>query len=45
MCIQVPSPLSTSELFGMIDLKDPEFVAEVYEEFVPRWEAAKPLEL
>jgi len=45
VCIQVPSPLSTSELFGMIDLKDPEFVAEVYEEFVPRWEAAKPLAL
>jgi len=28
----------------MIDLKDPEFAANVHEEFVPRWEDAEPLE-
>ena len=44
VCIQVPNPLSSGEAFGMIDLKDPEFAANVHEEFVPRWEQAEPLE-
>ena len=44
VCIQVPNPLSSGEAFGMIDLKDPEFAANVYDEFVPRWEEAEPLE-
>ncbi|MEY7851863.1 TrmB family transcriptional regulator [Natrarchaeobius sp. A-rgal3] len=44
VCIQVPNPLSSGDAFGMIDLKDPEFAASVREEFVPRWEAAEPLE-
>ncbi|WP_049888030.1 TrmB family transcriptional regulator [Natrinema sp. J7-2] len=44
VCIQVPNPLSSGEAFGMIDLKDPEFAANVHEEFVPRWEDADPLE-
>ncbi|SIS08327.1 TrmB family transcriptional regulator [Natronorubrum thiooxidans] len=44
VCIQVPNPLSSSEAFGMIDLKDPEFAANVHEEFVPRWDDAAPLE-
>ena len=44
VCIQVPNPLSSTEAFGMIDLKDPEFAASVHEEFVPRWEGADPLE-
>ncbi|WP_049922563.1 TrmB family transcriptional regulator [Halopiger djelfimassiliensis] len=43
VCIQVPNPLSSGDAFGMIDLKDPEFAANVHEEFVPRWEAADPL--
>lgn len=44
VCIQVPNPLSSSDAFGMIDLKDPEFAANVHEEFVPRWSEAEPLE-
>ncbi|MFD1565568.1 TrmB family transcriptional regulator [Haloarchaeobius amylolyticus] len=44
VCIQVPNPLSSDEAFGMIDLKDPEFAANVHEEFVPRWQEAEPLE-
>ena len=43
VCIQVPNPLASREAFGMIDLKDPEFAADVYEEFLPRWEDAEPL--
>jgi len=35
---------SPGEAFGMIDLKDPEFAANVHEEFVPRWSDAEPLE-
>ncbi|MCU4752968.1 TrmB family transcriptional regulator [Halobacteria archaeon AArc-curdl1] len=42
--IQVPNPLGSGEAFGMIDLKDPEFAADVHEEFLPRWEGATPLE-
>lgn len=45
VCIQVPNPLSTGEIFGMIDLKDPEFASEVYDEFLPRWREATSLEL
>ena len=44
ICIQVPNPLTSGDAFGMIDLKDPEFAANVHEEFVPRWEEAEPLE-
>jgi len=44
VCIQVPNPLSSSEAFGMIDLKDPEFAANVHEEFAPRWDEAEPLQ-
>ncbi|WP_254862621.1 TrmB family transcriptional regulator [Halovivax gelatinilyticus] len=45
VCIQVPNPLSTGEIFGMIDLKDTEFATEVYDEFHPQWSDATPLEL
>ncbi len=38
-----PEPASSGDAFGMIDLKDPEFAANVREEFVPRWENAEPL--
>ncbi|GAB3039076.1 TrmB family transcriptional regulator [Natronobiforma cellulositropha] len=44
VCIQVPNPLASGEAFGMIDLKDLEFAADVHREFAPRWEAAEPLE-
>ncbi|ELY50569.1 TrmB family transcriptional regulator [Natronococcus jeotgali] len=43
ICIQVPNPLSSGDAFGMIDLKDPEFAANVHGEFAPRWEEAEPL--
>ncbi len=43
VCIQVPNPLSSNEVFGMIDLKDPEFAADVHGEFLPNWERATPL--
>ncbi|OIB57659.1 TrmB family transcriptional regulator [Natrialba sp. SSL1] len=43
VCIQVPNPLSSGDAFGMIDLKDPEFAANVHDEFAPRWEDAEPL--
>lgn len=39
VCIEVSHPMGGST-FAMIDLKDPEFAAEVYEEFQPQWEAA-----
>jgi len=39
VCIEVPHPLG-GETFAVIDLKDPEFASEVYEEFEPRWERA-----
>jgi len=41
--IQVPNPLTSGDAFAMIDLKDPEFAADVHEEFQPQWEAAEPL--
>jgi len=45
VCIQVPNPLDPDEAFAMIDLKDPEFAADVEEEFAPRWEEAEELRL
>ena len=43
VCIEVPNPLNPGEAFAMIDMKDPEFAADVREEFAPRWESAEPL--
>ncbi|GAA0674519.1 TrmB family transcriptional regulator [Natronoarchaeum mannanilyticum] len=43
VCVQVPHPLAADEAFAMIDLKDPEFAADVHDEFVPRWRAAETL--
>ena len=43
VCIEVPNPLDPAESFAMIDLKDPEFAADVREMFDPRWESAEPL--
>jgi len=45
VCIEVVNPLNPGEPFAMIDLKDPEFAADVREEFAPRWEAAEPLSI
>jgi len=41
--IQVPNPLGGTEAFAMIDLKDPEFAADVHDEFRPTWSDAEPL--
>ena len=43
--IHVPNPLDHDKPFAMIDLKDPEFAADLEEEFAPRWKAACELEL
>ncbi|SFS00274.1 Sugar-specific transcriptional regulator TrmB [Halomicrobium zhouii] len=40
VCIEVPHPMGGST-FAMIDLKDPEFADEVYEEFRPQWDGAR----
>ena len=45
VCIEVANPLNPDEAFAMIDMKDPEFAADVREEFVPRWESAEPLSI
>ena len=45
VCIEVPNPLNPGEAFAMIDMKDPEFAADVRAEFAPRWEAADPLSI
>jgi sugar-specific transcriptional regulator TrmB len=42
VCIEVPHPLGGST-FAVIDLKDPEFADEIYEEFEPRWERAQKI--
>lgn len=43
VCIHVPNPLDADEPFGLIDLKDPDFAADVRAMFRPHWEAAEPL--
>lgn len=40
VCIEVPNPLTPNEAFALIDLSDPQFAANVYDEFRPRWEQA-----
>jgi sugar-specific transcriptional regulator TrmB len=45
VCIQVPNPLENGRALAMIDLKDPEFAAEVEAEVAPRWEEATPLSI
>lgn len=42
VCIEVPNPLAHDEAFAMIALTDPDFAANIYEEFQPRWAAAEP---
>lgn len=45
VCIEVPNPLVPREPFGMIDLKDREFAADIREMFDPRWEEAEGIVL
>ena len=45
VCIEVPHPLTQDETFAVIDLKDPEFAADVRAEFEPRWDGAEELRL
>lgn len=45
VCIEVANPLNPEKAFAMIDMKDPEFAADVREEFAPRWEMATPLSI
>jgi sugar-specific transcriptional regulator TrmB len=45
LVIQVPNPLESGGALGMIDLKDPEFAAEVAAEVRPRWEQAEALSI
>ena len=45
VCIEVANPLNPGEPFAMIDMKDPEFAADVREQFAPKWEAAEPLSI
>ena len=42
VCLEVPHPLGGST-FAVIDLKDPEFAEEIYEEFEPRWQRARKI--
>lgn len=42
VCIDVPNPLATDESFAVIALTDPEFAANVHDEFRPRWNDATP---
>ncbi|MFC6724782.1 TrmB family transcriptional regulator [Halobium palmae] len=43
VAIEVPNPLDPDEAFAVIDLKDPEFAADVAEAFEPKWSDAEPL--
>ncbi len=45
VCINVPNPLDAGAMFGMIDLKDPDFARQVQAAFRPSWEVATPLSL
>ncbi|EMA04099.1 TrmB family transcriptional regulator [Haloferax denitrificans] len=45
VCIEVPNPLDPGRAFAMIDLKDPEFAADLRATFDPRWEEAAPFSL
>ncbi|WP_277553336.1 TrmB family transcriptional regulator [Halobaculum limi] len=43
VCMEVPSPVDPDASFAMIDLKDPEFAADVRQSFHDRWTDATPL--
>jgi sugar-specific transcriptional regulator TrmB len=44
VCIEVPNPLDSGEVFAMIDLKDAAFAADVRAVFEAEWTASTPLE-
>ena len=43
ICIEVPHPLNPQKAFALINLKDSEFVANVEQEFEPRWTRSEEL--
>jgi len=43
LCIEVPHPMNREETFGVIDLKDPEFTADIAAAFEEQWNAATPI--
>ncbi|MDS0259609.1 TrmB family transcriptional regulator [Haloarcula sp. S1CR25-12] len=43
VCIEVPHPLGREETFGVIDLTDPDFTADVSEAFADHWAEATPV--
>lgn len=43
VCIEVPHPLGGEETFGVINLKDPEFTADISEAFADHWIDATPI--
>jgi len=43
VCIEVPHPLGRDETFGVIDLTDPEFTADVSDAFEEYWAEAAPV--
>ena len=43
VCIEVPHPLGQAETFGVINLKDPEFTADISEAFGDHWVDATPV--
>jgi len=43
VCIEVPHPLGGDETFGVIDLKDPSFTADISEAFTDHWAGATPV--
>jgi len=43
VCIEVPHPLGREETFGVIDLKDPDFTADISEAFEEHWAQATPV--
>lgn len=44
VCIEVPHPLGREETFGVIDLTDPAFTADVSEAFADHWAEATPIQ-
>ncbi|MBV0924888.1 TrmB family transcriptional regulator [Halomicroarcula limicola] len=43
VCIEVPHPLGRDEMFGVIDLKDPEFTADISAAFDDHWAEAQTI--
>jgi len=43
VCIEVPHPLGGTGPFGVIDLKDPEFTADISDAFADHWAGSNPV--